>query len=90
VSHVLIVGIGNLDGQEEIAARIAAREAIVAFGRAEIAGAFLAPAGFRAERDLYARSTSLPRIRYRRRSDLRTSTRSATGNSIATDAMARA
>ena len=49
--HVVVVRVGNLDRQEEIAARVAAREAVAALGRAEVAGAFLGSTGIQPERD---------------------------------------
>ena len=46
VLQVRLVRVGHLDGEEEIAARIAADQAVVALRRAEVAGALLGADGF--------------------------------------------
>ena len=52
VLDVVVVGVGDLDREEVVAAGIAAGQAIVAFGRAEIAFALLVADGIQPERDL--------------------------------------
>jgi hypothetical protein len=51
VFHVLVVRVGNLDREEEIAARVTARELVVAFRSTEVAGTLFGAAGVETEGD---------------------------------------